>query len=375
MLDRSRSRDRSKTGDPFSPVGLFVTGAQGAWYDPSDFSTLYQDSTGTTPVTAVEQPVGLLLDRSRGLVLGANIRNGTVQTSGSPAQTATYNSTTGAAFIYRDDGSNLSVVRIDGLTANVAIEIVITVAVAVSGVIVRTGSPNGSSIGTFSNSTGTQSRLIIPQASSVFLSLSGDLGLGQSFTLESVRELPGTHAFQATSASRPVLRATNRLDFDGVDDRIAAAAGGGGTTGMLFVAGINLDAVGAASTIWSDTGTNTGYRVRINASNQVEVSAGNGAAYTTAATSETLASGTNYVIAAWHDGTNLNARLGLSGAIAQAAFATATAGTAAFTLGMDNGATSSFLNGKLYNAVYVRNFAGTLSDVNATAAYVSGTMA
>ena len=49
MLDRSRSRDRSKTGDPFSPVGLFVSGAQGAWYDPSDFSTLYSSSTGGEP--------------------------------------------------------------------------------------------------------------------------------------------------------------------------------------------------------------------------------------------------------------------------------------------------------------------------------------
>lgn len=64
MLDRNRSRNRSKTGDPFSPVGLFVSGAQGAWYDPSDFSTLFQDSAGSTPVTAVEQPVGLMLDRS-----------------------------------------------------------------------------------------------------------------------------------------------------------------------------------------------------------------------------------------------------------------------------------------------------------------------
>lgn len=34
------------------------------WYDPSDFSTLFQDSTGTVPVTAVEQPVGLMLDKS-----------------------------------------------------------------------------------------------------------------------------------------------------------------------------------------------------------------------------------------------------------------------------------------------------------------------
>lgn len=43
---------------------LFAAGEQGVWYDPSDFSTLFQDSAGTVPVTAVEQPVGLMLDKS-----------------------------------------------------------------------------------------------------------------------------------------------------------------------------------------------------------------------------------------------------------------------------------------------------------------------
>jgi len=50
--------------EPFSPYRLFSSGEQGAWYDPSDFSTMFQDSAGTTPVTAVEQPVGLILDKS-----------------------------------------------------------------------------------------------------------------------------------------------------------------------------------------------------------------------------------------------------------------------------------------------------------------------
>jgi hypothetical protein len=48
----------------FSPISLFSAGEQGAWYDPSDFSTMFQDSAGTTPVTAVEQPVGRILDKS-----------------------------------------------------------------------------------------------------------------------------------------------------------------------------------------------------------------------------------------------------------------------------------------------------------------------
>jgi len=48
----------------FTPASLFSAGEVGFWYDASDLSTLYQDSAGTIPVTAVEQPVGLILDKS-----------------------------------------------------------------------------------------------------------------------------------------------------------------------------------------------------------------------------------------------------------------------------------------------------------------------
>jgi len=48
----------------FSPLSLFANGEQGAWYDPSDLTTLYQDSAGTTPVAADGDPVGLMLDKS-----------------------------------------------------------------------------------------------------------------------------------------------------------------------------------------------------------------------------------------------------------------------------------------------------------------------
>ena len=50
---------------------LYSSGQQGAWYDESDLTTLYQDSAGTTLVTAVEQPVGLVLDKRFGAVRGA----------------------------------------------------------------------------------------------------------------------------------------------------------------------------------------------------------------------------------------------------------------------------------------------------------------
>lgn len=51
-------------GGGWTPALWFLASEQGAWYDPSDMSTMFQDSAGTTPVTAVEQPVGKMLDKS-----------------------------------------------------------------------------------------------------------------------------------------------------------------------------------------------------------------------------------------------------------------------------------------------------------------------
>src|SRR5690606_631897 len=52
---------------------LFANGEQGFYYDPNELSTMYQGAAGTVPVTGVGQAVGLLLDKSKGLVLGPNI--------------------------------------------------------------------------------------------------------------------------------------------------------------------------------------------------------------------------------------------------------------------------------------------------------------
>lgn len=45
-------------------AAMFANGEQGAWYDPSNIASLFQDSAGTVPVTADGQPVGELLDQS-----------------------------------------------------------------------------------------------------------------------------------------------------------------------------------------------------------------------------------------------------------------------------------------------------------------------
>jgi len=48
----------------FDPATLFASGEQGGWYDPSDFSTMFQDTAGTVPVTAVGQAVARINDKS-----------------------------------------------------------------------------------------------------------------------------------------------------------------------------------------------------------------------------------------------------------------------------------------------------------------------
>jgi hypothetical protein len=45
-------------------AALFAAGEQGVWYDPSDMSTMFQDTAGTVPVTAIGQQVARINDKS-----------------------------------------------------------------------------------------------------------------------------------------------------------------------------------------------------------------------------------------------------------------------------------------------------------------------
>ena len=57
-------RGQLLSGVRFNPAYLFSSSEPGVWYDPSDLTTMFQDSAGTTPVTAAGQPVGRILDKS-----------------------------------------------------------------------------------------------------------------------------------------------------------------------------------------------------------------------------------------------------------------------------------------------------------------------
>jgi len=51
-------------GVSFSPLSLFAASEPGLWYDFGDLSTLFQDTAGTTPVTAAGQSVARINDKS-----------------------------------------------------------------------------------------------------------------------------------------------------------------------------------------------------------------------------------------------------------------------------------------------------------------------
>jgi hypothetical protein len=55
-----RRRNGGGGASAFSPLAL----APFAWYDPSDLTTLFQLSNGTTAVTAADDPVGYIADKS-----------------------------------------------------------------------------------------------------------------------------------------------------------------------------------------------------------------------------------------------------------------------------------------------------------------------
>jgi len=239
---------------------MFLGGEQGAWYDPSDRATLFQDAAGTTPVTAVEQPVGLVLDKSRGLVLGSELVTNGDFSSGAAGWVPRSGKATQAVV-----GGEIEVTAIasDAQVSEQSFSVVPgrfylvtgTMRASATNTVARSCriSINGSTAFTLRevSANGVQtpfSIYAIASASTFQVQLSvasngawGAVGDKAYFDNISVRELPGNHAFQTTAASRPVLSArvnllTKTEQFDDVvwnKARSRVAAGFLGPRGRL----------------------------------------------------------------------------------------------------------------------------------------------
>jgi hypothetical protein len=228
----------------WNPSSIFYGGEQGVWYDPSDLTTLFQDTAGATPVTAVGQTVGLMLDKSQGPIGPELVSNGTFvdnTTTGWYRGFASTNGTftaSGGFATYTVGASDSSSPRMVTAIPNLVI-----------GKIYRVFFTEGTATGTgdravewTSNSTGTggtslnrvnvanwngenKSFLVAATATTMYLAFSlpsTSSGSTGSIGNVSVKSAYGNHATQATSTQRPTYQVdgTGRpyLLFDGVDD-------------------------------------------------------------------------------------------------------------------------------------------------------------
>lgn len=92
----------------WDPSRLFTAGVRGAYYDFNDLSTMFQDTAGTIPVTAVGQSVALVLDKSGNgqHISQATAGNRPVLQNDGYSYYLSYNSTY-AQWLERDNTNNL----------------------------------------------------------------------------------------------------------------------------------------------------------------------------------------------------------------------------------------------------------------------------
>jgi hypothetical protein len=257
-------------------------------------ATMFQDSAGTTPVTAVEQPVGLMLDKSQGLVLGSElVTNGDFSggTTGWAAYQGTLaaasNTLTVTATVANDTRITTQIATTAGRWYRITATIVST---STGSVAIGYNETTGASSFTLATTPATQaagtSVTFYVLATNVALNLvfrSTVLAIGQTFAISSVsaKQIAGNHAFQATTASRPVLRARyNLLTYSEQFDNAAwtkvlsasvsantDTAPDGTLTADTFIAGaansalrqtVTLDATPYTYSVWIKRKTGTG---------------------------------------------------------------------------------------------------------------------
>ena len=199
-------------GFGFTKITAAIRAAfSGVWYDPSDLSTLFQDSAGTTPVTAVEQPVGLMLDKSKGLALGPELVTNGDFSQGSTGWTAGPDWTvTGGEAVLSSTRVNRQIIQSCSFVSGKFYEVTFTVKTPPTNNARISVTDSVNSLYTSpANQAGTFTFRFLAVAGSKLISFRNvDANVTQtSIDNISVRELPGNHAYQTTATSRPVLSA------------------------------------------------------------------------------------------------------------------------------------------------------------------------
>ena len=201
----------------FSPLSLFAAGEQGVYLDPNNSATLFEDAAGTIP-TALERPVGLMLDQSKGLVLGPEL----VTNGNFGANIDGWSSVNNAVISWKSEKLQISgdgttaypyaVQTISGLTIGKSYrfygvankvsgadsQALVQIGAAVSGTAIVT---NGEMTAIWlATTTSVQVRLMLLGATSTY-----------NFDNISVRELPGNLATSSSTARPTLTRRVNQF--------------------------------------------------------------------------------------------------------------------------------------------------------------------
>jgi hypothetical protein len=193
----------------FSPTSLFTANEQGLWYDPSDYSSMFQDVAGTIPVTAVEQPVGLIIDKRNGGVLNPQlVTNGTFDTDTDWTKGTGWTIAAGVATKIAGVASLLS--QSETLVAGKTYRVVYTITRSAGSITPQFR--GGSTIsGTARASSGTYVDFITAVSGNNSLAFDATSLFAGTVDNVYMREVTGNDGCQITSASRPTLKALYNL--------------------------------------------------------------------------------------------------------------------------------------------------------------------
>lgn len=191
----------------FNPRTLFADGSIGVLYDNNDLTAFFSDSAGTQPAV-VNGPVGLQLDKSQGLVLGAEIATNSDFSSGSSGWDAQAGwSFSGGKASVNSTGIGTTLLRTATASTDGKWYSVTFTVDSVSGTGVRAVA-GLQSFASFITTPGTYTQLVLASGG-------GGVGVQAAGTNTiavidnvSIRELPGNHRYQTTTGSKPVLRGT-----------------------------------------------------------------------------------------------------------------------------------------------------------------------
>ena len=208
--------------NPFTPIALFSAGQQGGWWEPSDFTSLFQDAAGSIPVTAVEQPVAVMLDKRLGLVRGPELVAGQTWSSVGVGAVGGVNNVTFVAATAGSGGASAMIV------ANKLYEITYTISGITSGSI---GLDVGGGAAVQRTANGSYTERKYANASGILTASCAGTTTSGVFTINSCKLINGNHVKVVNS----VVSARVNLLTNTEGDAYATNFGGGSIVTKSFL--------------------------------------------------------------------------------------------------------------------------------------------